>query len=1136
MADEKSYWPEAVKKAIRADGEDGWTPERYTHLYVYVFLYHKIRGNPQKYGLKDEDLDGLAMQSNANQTIFEAIYKHFDELMKDYKLDSLGFLFNQEKFKKDMPNLDSYARDLAMRFEMEGKVDEKNKGTMITMSQVDMVLDIKREKARSPFLAVKRSNDDTPGARNSKTGDESEETGINIREWKEAESQRKRLRAPVRRSRLKQFLFGALTVVAAAGALVGAGALIAGGGALLGGLFGGIYTTATMGSAIGGLFGGIVSGIAARFGFKKYFEERAKKIEYKKNYLKFMRSEGEYMSKDGKKKGWRDIRQRYKDGLIEWAIMSKDLVDFKKTYYPKLQAEYDRLVAEQKGYKDILADPNASPAAKARAEALLADVNARLANFNLQRKFISAYQDYIKAKYPGYCKRYAKWDELPKKAIYNESVSSSGDIMQKTLSTLKHQIAYGDEKNNKTIGEFIQDIKDSITNKNASLESLKRDYENLEGLKDQFNNQNSGKEYLQLVNELSKRIVDRIANVADLPYTNQTLKEINDCFDDTKIMEAIKKAGVAGAEQELKSLTKFINQEATILDDKLGVTISEQLNLNSRSIISGCVRLGANAIDISSIANKIESMNSQTQYGVIESEINAIANEDVKRYLRFMLDRKNRESTVDTSRVNNAEIKSLIDNLIVNPNTSEAIRKRIDEISRDATLGATFDKKAAIKALEAQLKVVQAKNKQDVTARAFDAIKDPNKGSDLLVKYYDDYIGKLTYSDDFDKGDMPNTISKILKVPDKSVRDYLMLKLGEKVQKVYTDHFNTKAGDYATDLEGIRKFVRNAKNSAVLNDAQKSAVTGLIGSSLNAALDTQLGNINKGLFAGITDFDSAGKTAAELIERYTQMIKKSMLGESKDAGFKEFFDKSTPESEALKARITNFTDTISLIPGFLNTGSKVNGQAPTFDSSSKDAALFLKTFYEDKNRDKNDPLFDICSKISKTYTNIKGEENFNAAGDIVSVDASTGRKTIDESRLLTESMYEVDDDGKLNGGILYEFKEHLETINGSSMSDDDKLAALIILKKKCVGLFRAQMAKNIKEAKSSTNVNTYITNTAMPASEAQLDKFNELLFEDIDERITHYGGSSVQTINEEIQSKGLVNESDYQNFVSMRSM
>ena len=364
----------------------------------------------------------------------------------------------------------------------------------------------------------------------------------------------------------------------------------------------------------------------------------------------------------------------------------------------------------------------------------------------------------------------------------------------------------------------------------------------------------------------------------------------------------------------------------------------------------------------------------------------------------------------------------------------------------------------------------------------------------------------------------------------------MLTKIYEKVESVYTKHILNNKAEYVTNLEGIRKFVKNVNDSPGLNDSQKGRIVSLIGGSLGSAITDQMSTIYEGLFGSDTSLTKAQSTAAALSEKYNKMITKSMFAESDKAGFAEYFDgmydDGSGTSDKLRQQIENFKLTIKSVPGFLNTGAKVGNQEAYFDATSADSKAFLKTFYENTSRGNDDELYGICKKMIAIYDDPKVSEAAFAKNTIEVVD---GRPTVKAGEsVVTDTMYHVDDRGN-ETGILAELKDQFNAIGYSSMSDDEKLAALIILKKKCVGLFRAQMANNIK-AYSAEKDPELVRTQAIPAADAQLKAFNEILFADVDEAITSLSGSSVSTIDSELRSN-MTNATKYSSYLaSSRAM
>ncbi len=1044
---------DACYKLLRANGQDkvggGWTPVRYANMYIYIFFYNKISGNPRDFG--------LTLDSNDNTTIYNAIASNIDTLISKYGLGSLGHLFNKEKFLKDMSNLNEHALEFSSVF-------GKGRGEMINSSEANVVMQAKTKKCRKAFLAVKSSTDYKDYI--SKTGEENDkdaDNGVYKREFYTAEKMYKTKKAQLRRARWKQLLFGGLAVGAAALTLTGLGALIGGGGALLGGLFGGVFSAGTFGGAIAGLAGTIGGGILSKTFFGKFLQRRAEKLKVKKDYLDFMRGEGKYDIKDlesGKVRGFRQLKKRLKYAM-DARYIYLNYEGWKQKYEKKLRP--DQLKVD---YKD-------------------------------------EYMRYIEKRYKKYCKAHPDYEEEIKEAIYNHEVGDTSGIMKKVLGLLQPQVAAEDKKNTMTVTEritFAEKLIEDSKNGIASLEDLKQQLLETEAYHDYFKSQNSEAAHTKLMNKLAKALVDKTREVAYLTFDDQTKKMIDDILEDEATQKAIKSAGIAGDIAELESLSTFIKKETRSFNTDLGVSLSEQVSFDKDSLKSGCQRIGipdADRAAVDEAVTKIADMVSQSQHDSIEDYINSnISNKKVANYLRFMLERQTRQSTANTVGVD-PSVKADIENL-EDPDNVKAIKNKINALSGSAKVNAQA-------ALQEQIKALNYKKQMQNVSGALVNIRELKDGD---VKKNFETIDSIKY-ETVNEQELLVFKGSLAKIQNKQLSKYMQMKLNEKLEKTYLSYAEGKKNTFAGNIDDLKKFIIQVNESVILSGSQKSNIIGKVSDSLSTALQAEIETIPDNLFKSGMTLKSANDAASELVIKYKNYLERTISGGT-ITGFKEFFELGTTESDALKKRIESFQRTVGQIPQFLSASSFGGKQAETFDGTSSEAKKFLRAFYS-KERDESDDLFKVSKKINGIYQEIE---------------KVSSTAFIDPSKTdLTETLYKKEP-GKAAEGILVDFKKTIDTIK--TLDEDDKVAALVVLKKKCVGLFRAQMARNIRTSANDEEAKTQIADMIKNGKLfKQFENYYDVLFEAVDNELKDTG---ISTISSEI-NKDLGDPDRYLNLV-----
>lgn len=1160
-----SVYSEIVKKSIYANGRDKWTPVRYSMLYAYVAMYHRVRGNPHLFGLTE---DGLKKNSNANQIIYEKVKENFGRLWNDLELDKMGHLMDKSEMYKDLDYIDSHARGLSGAFSADGQFKLES-GKMMTMANADYALKIKADKCREKFMTVKNAADYMPNMLD-KDGNDKENgyTGIKYEEAKKILQEKKR---PLRRSRWKTFAFGLLSVAAAAGTLVGLGALIGGGGALLSGMFGGVMASGTIGGAAAGLVGTIGGGLLAKTFVGKFRKFNAERRALKQDYKDFMRGEGKYVTKEKKPQGYRKIKQQRHDQLVAKAIMTTLYNNFYKDYLKskKLDASVTLKFGRTskvfaRGYNELqnrkfelMSKGTLTDIEKQELSAITKRINDyKVAEGDI----INAYTNYLRThtreinkslsfsddKMLGkldirkYISRCIDLREIAKETVYNSQVSDTKGVqgvMAKIQSIIEHKVSWADEVNNETVGEKVENIENAISGARsiedvsysanetrASLSRLLNAYETLLLQKDDFGKQNAQSQYIELKRKLCDAIVSNVRSIVDKPLDNQTLTHItNHLQEGSQSLEAIKNSSANGDFEELQSLAAFVEKETNIenatpmISTTVGATISEQLDFSEASMKSACVRMGANVADVEDIVRRISLMTNKSETADIEIAIDTIdtkpENKAAAIYLRYMLKRQDKKASVDLTRFGfTDEFKTRLESLTIEDinkinakpgevSKVEQIKKYIEELKIGGVPLSSDDKKIYLAALKNQMDSLSYRDKLTKTADAWPAIRDLRDPE--IINAYKRMSEIKDYSEGFDTGEIVTSfLPKLVKYQDTSLGRYMKMKLNEKVASIYTMEAS-KVGKYSDNLEAITKLLKNVKDSKLLTNVQREQIIATMGKSIETSLQSEMMTLHENLLVDVRNLSEAEGSTRKLSEKYKKYLSMTMLGSGGNVGFKEFFDLKTPESEALKKQVTNLYETIVSIPKFLTVASK--GQPGVFDSKGNDARVVINTFYKNLDKGKDSGIYRFASDTDDIYTSGIKKEDFEAA-------------TADPTKL-SNKLYSLDASTGRESGVLVDLKRKLDEVD--SLPADEQLAAIVILKQRCLGLFRAQLYADLRAGGyiPGTEMRPTELNNVRVKAEKQLKLFNKHLFKAVDDKIRALGrDDSVKELSSEIEN------------------
>jgi len=419
----------------------------------------------------------------------------------------------------------------------------------------------------------------------------------------------------------------------------------------------------------------------------------------------------------------------------------------------------------------------------------------------------------------------------------------------------------------------------------------------------------------------------------------------------------------------------------------------------------------------------------------------------------------------------------------------EEIKSTIDSVANPD------DKKTLEAALTAQMKHLFEADKKDYTIKAMEILR--GDGTDGAKNDFVDLlkdIGEIKY-EDLASGKVTELYAKILKTNPKTAAQpmdlYLITRLRLAMQELCVKKLDTLAVSSKLEIADIAEFLTTVNNSAYVDEFHKQDI---MAKSMNlfskyidlhqtefrndlATTSTFLQNISK--LNMLTDnqknviIDQVSKyldpaiankiydLSFDFVTEYkNEDFRKFLEKNSTSGGLKDLFDRAIPGSPVADAKDTlTYLSELGKVKIGLNVGKGLNGQKIW----AQDESRFMSTcFFFDASgaaiqRVPND---DLRKFIENDIGNI--QISFKE------VVGSAEKDKIVEDKISTSKAYE----GLKNAldtvkTTMYASKRS----SGDYDADRDSFAALILLKNKCVALFRESVKQFIKQEAMNAGVN-----------------------------------------------------------------
>lgn len=1031
-----------------------WSPYRYYALAAYVFMFNAIKENPLDYGISSTNLD---------KSINDYIKTHFDELNKkfgfnfksvkdadflqkpgDYKQGSFKLPCIKEDFLKDFDSLVGEAWTISKALDPKGKM----------MSNADMrnILYAKEVDAKSFYENIRNNSKFKQGNIDPKEG--KDKSGRHAVEWETAQIEDEEKRKNIRRNGRKTFLHAILTGLAAVGTIASAGTLLSFGGLALGSLFGTAVSSAGLGAAALGLGGTIAGGWLTKTFFGKFIEKWSKGRVLRQDRRDFHSGLGKYVTKDGKAKGFRSIRDTLKRDLAFKAYMDECgkhpeyLLGYGKdkdgNWIKKLTPEEFMYKFVDKKYHKYLTGKYVRGEGFGLHKLVEAGLNTAFVNQNAGKNY-------------GFSNIYSR----------AATVVNEYNIYEKSVPEIVSVYNNFFESDTPEAVKQRADI-DSVVGKLGDLKTLQKKFDE------------AGDVGHAQYNELTDKFAHQIENsLKDMLLTGSfdgdMLNKVEKALADTDVEEAIKSGSKDLSLDHIKSINRFITVEAKAggeINEKFGVSAENQLFIDSKHILAGCAGM-VNGVGRESehypvleiVANKISSLSTKRDADAIITHINNLKVDDnTKDYLGYMLEKKKEmtgRSSDDISQIltnkgvmndqNKLAFNSYINSISDMKKPDESIRIR-EQINNDPKLSSNA-KTELCSLLDEQIISLKTAERRQVKGKVVNVLQN-TKNTDLET-----WMGKISeIKADITSNDVESNYRyKISGIRNEDVRKYLMLRLKDRLTKAFCDHIgddNSFVVDEETPTKTmgeIRRFMKKVSSFApkYIDEWQKQKCLDAFGDKINLAFEATLKTIEENYLDG---------TSSKV-----EIVRKLLYDPMQKNGFKEYFDSNTATGNILAERLKRIYKASS-------NADLMKGSGLGVTITDNDAAYnkkLLKIYFSEK-RETGDDLTRMLQTLRNlsSSSNIPDDDDLNKDPERLSAIPNFVDGHFDESNTtIKQVIFDPNTDaGQINNvdynkSFVYNMINVLKGEDFNNLSNKDKLATIYVMRKYVVAMFRAQMAQ-----------------------------------------------------------------------------
>lgn len=635
--------------------------------------------------------------------------------------------------------------------------------------------------------------------------------------------------------------------------------------------------------------------------------------------------------------------------------------------------------------------------------------------------------------------------------VYNEGKQNYGfRYMENLLGEAKSF----NSSDTQSVQSHVIEAQNAIANPNLGLTDVVKLVRDLKTSEGKFQGDDKFT-YDKIMTEYSDKIVDAIREEAfENAYTAASYGDLENAFKDPIVKERLEHTAVGDKVDDVENIVKFVKTSRRYLKPDIGVSIMDQVHLDQSHMEHGAMSLGLDGADpefanVQTVIGDINSLATRSASPAIETRIASLAvNSSVKKYLETMLQKKTKQTKLgvtDLASISDSAIRSAIASM-TRSEEADGIRSRImvSALSDD-------EKTEAIKALNKQVESIETKKKDDIYA----AVVDPIKNN--VSPVFGDYLSKISDIKSFEidqSRELLNDIKK--KTGNTAVANFLVMEFQGRIEELLKNEINTdkynggKPEDFG-NIPAILIKINDLERNGFISSKQKMDLIKELQPKIKRALDVMLMNAKKDF---LKNYDSS---------KFNTLLEMTYSA----GGLKEYFELNTPEINKLKDSVEYMTQLSSLSKLVKET---INIDGRVLEETENEAKAFSIIYLLNKEkRDSSDPLYSSIKRMSQISDN------------------------------LNKSQFGIDVAFDLDG---LDFIKHMrgEIANISGISDrNERYAALLILKKRCLGAFKMHASKYFSEVYPSGSIENYM-NT--PANRTAFEKavFNKWVHNGVDDK------------------------------------
>ncbi len=1040
-----------------------FSPKQYQSLALYVMLYNDIKGSLADYKFEDRiTLD--AFIDNRIAEVMKICRRIYDNRINGLN-DDFGYTGDKKllEIAKDwmnrlLPTKSGIAKDHAGNDVYVGSTpiydrvaNEENikfvdfflsnygavktestriselyygdKNKVLTVGDVNLLLQAKKEKVRE-FYENCRGNQDYKPGKYDKEG--KQKGGTHATAYYNGLNQLEHKKRLLKRNNIYNLLKG--------GAMLGfGGLLVVSGGALLS--FGGLALTSIFGTmfssaGIGGALLGALGTAGGFFGVRKYFRQ-------------------------------------LKQGLRKSYDMNLEIRDFKGKEYKGKDLEIFLAGDWEK-----------------RENLTLNEIKALYMYDKAVKSFFELRGGKDDPKFPEELKMYLpdeiikKW-KLDKDKEWFDYVSDRNSqfsaILEKSKNVVQKVEGSGEYDHTEFLGRVKRMLDPTNTPSIGELVNLSNEIR-------EYSSKITPAKAAAYQTQLSNKLVESIMHdILEQPYVDSSLSSNQALLKDSKFATIVENSTTPNAKEKISDIIGFIagekGSEDKPLDSSVGVKIASQYATSASDILSVALSLDESMDDatktvVQTVSSAIADSSRVTKQAFtvatppdipIKTMVDNVkaTNPKAGNYLEFILNKKiqssknNAESiedeltsgitTSDAGNIHNISIA--IANMQLNDDgsfmsgtkTLKEIREWIVRPDGMVYVGLNPDEqKMATKMLDEQIESLERAKREKARTESFKIVSSGSyeipKGTEFItLKVVTDSIDSITY-DQITTAETKKLYEEtILKVTPQSLQDYLKLKFSNKIETLFKNYISEHESELQNGTEAltlIAKLLSSVQNNKFLSESEKERIIKEIEPKIASAFNTKLTNMEKLLLGDI------GK------DEYDVILDDFMKKTYQEAGFVDYFNQNTIESKKIKSRIEKLERGL-ILKELLQAGGLE--EVPTIiDENSADTRTFLKIYFdESKPREVTDGLITVLTAMQTISTT----SNLNC---------------------LQKSSY-----NPAPNGFMEQMTTFINTdIVGGTLDNRDKLAALLIAKKRTLAMFKLHMYRFIQ---GEANPSAYIT-------------------------------------------------------------